>query len=240
MERDLDEFAVTVLSTGLPRLPSGLETGVLVPIALWRGARFGAVLFVRLWTNGNVDSECALVEREVDGAWGAVLGSGGGGWIDDPLVRNETGWDGDPVLWIGSNGIGLQPDDEDYEPAFVPAEGKQLGLVSRPVIVRVPEGLDDDQARAYLDEARKADRRRWEARWDRLDLRALRGVASTQVQAIEVEQGDRRWRVPIDSPCGAFLVGLEQRGPATVRALGHDGRPLADADGRTEHTAASL
>jgi hypothetical protein len=237
--RDLEEFAVAVLAAGPPPLPSGLETGVPVPLAFWRGARFGAVLFVRLWTDGNVDGECTLVEREADGTWGTVIGSGGGGWIDDPLVRNETGWHGDPVLWIGSSGLGLQPDDEDREPPFVPGDAKRLG-VSRPEIVRVPEDLDEEQVRAYVDRATEAERHLREARWDRLDLRVLRGLASEQVHAIEVEQGDRCWEVPIDSPCGAFLIGLEQRGPATVRVLGHDGRPLADADGQSEHTAASL
>jgi hypothetical protein len=237
--RDFEEFAVTVLSTGLPLLPGGLETGVPVPIAVWRGDRFGAVLFVRLWTSGNVDGECTLVERAADGGWGEVIGSGGGGWIDDPLVRNETGWRGDPVLWLGSFGIGLRPDEVDHEPPFVPAHPKQLG-VSRAQIVRVPEGLDDEEARAHADQVIQQQRRRRETRWDRLDLRVLRGVASTRVRTIEVEQENRRWEVPIDSPCGAFLVGLEQRGPATVRVLGHDGRPLADADGHTEHTAASL
>jgi hypothetical protein len=145
---ELQDLAVTALEASLPPLPTGLETGVPVPIAMWRGARFGAVLFVRLWTNGNVDGECTLVEREADGTWGTALGSGGGGWIDEPLVRNETGWHGDPVLWIGSSGIGLRPDEDDREPRFVPADPKRLG-VSRPEIVRVPEGLDDDQVRAY-------------------------------------------------------------------------------------------
>jgi hypothetical protein len=237
--RDLEEFAVTVLSTGLPPLPGALDTGMPVPIAVWRGDRFGAVLFARLWTNGNVDGECTLVERAAAGDWGEVIGSGGGGWIDDPLVRNETGWRGDPVLWIGSSGIGLTPDEVDPEPPFVPVHPRQLG-VSRPQIVRVPEGLDDEQARAHVDQVIQQQRRRREARWDTLDLRVLRGVASTRVRAIEVEQGNRRWEIPIDSPCGAFLVGLEQPGPAKIRVLGHGGRPLADADGQTEHTAASL
>jgi hypothetical protein len=68
----------------------------------------------------------------------------------------------------------------------------------------------------------------------------MRGVASRQVAAIEVEQAGQRSSVPIDSPCGAFIVGLEQRGPATIRVIGHDGLPLPDGDGMTEHPVASL
>ena len=73
--------------------------------------------------------------------------------------------------------------------------------------------------------------------WAGLDLRALLGAASAQVAAIEVAHAGKTWTVPIESPCGAFIVGLEAPGPATLRVLDHDGRPLADADGATERVA---
>jgi hypothetical protein len=235
---DLEELAVRVLDGGLPVLPERLETGVPVPVALWRGRSFGGVLFLRLWTNGNVDAESVLVERDADGRWEDVLGSGGGGWIQDPLVRSETGWEGDPVLWIGSQGVGLEPDEHDDCP-WPPAEPGEFGT-SYAVTLRVPPGLSEDQARAYVEHSNERERRVRAARWDRLDVRLMRGVASRQVAAIEVEQAGQRSSVPIDSPCGAFIVGLEQRGPATIRVIGHDGLPLPDGDGMTEHPVASL
>jgi hypothetical protein len=179
-----------------------------------------------------------LVERGADGRWEDVLGSGGGGWIQDPLVRSETGWEGDPVLWIGSQGASFESDEPDDYPRPPPEPG-ELGI-SHAVTVRVPPGLTDDQARAYVEHSNDRDRRVRAARWDRLDVRLLRGVAACQVAAIEVEQAGQRSSVPIDSQCGAFIVGLEQRGPATIRVLGQDGRPLPDADGVTEHPAAAL
>ncbi|MEA2466598.1 MAG: hypothetical protein QOJ57_724, partial [Thermoleophilaceae bacterium] len=118
----------------------------------------------------------------------------GSGWIDEPLVRSRAGWDGDPVAWLGSYGIGLgDADPSEYE-----------------------SGLLDHHA---------------------LDVRALLGAASEQVAAIAVEHGGRTWTVPIESPSGAFIVGLEAPGPATLRVLDQDGRPLPDADGATERIA---
>ena len=69
------------------------------------------------------------------------------------------------------------------------------------------------------------------------DVRAVLGAASTPVAAIEVEQDGRSWTVPIESPCGAFIVGLEDPATATLRVLGHDGQQLAGADGATEKVA---
>jgi hypothetical protein len=57
------------------------------------------------------------------------------------------------------------------------------------------------------------------------------------VAAIEVEQDGRSWSVPIESPCGAFILLIEQPGPATLRVLDAEGRRLEDADGATEHRA---
>jgi hypothetical protein len=95
-----------------------------------------------------------------------------------------------------------------------------------------PEGL------RALANARRVDVEAWmDAQMADSDVRAVEGAASMLVAAIEVEHDDRRWTVPIESPCGAFIVGIEGKGPATLRAIGHDGRPLADADGATERTA---
>jgi hypothetical protein len=58
-----------------------------------------------------------------------------------------------------------------------------------------------------------------------------------QVAAIAVKHGGRTWTVPIESACGAFIVGLEAPGPATLRVLDHDDRPLANADGSTARVA---
>jgi hypothetical protein len=187
---DIGEATVRVLEEGLPTLPTRLEASQTVPVALWRGERYGAVLFVRLWRNGNVDSDCAITERAANGSWEQPSGWGGSGWIDDPLVRSETGWGGDPVAWIGSTGIGSRAEDENFAVAHTG-----------------------------------------------LDVRALRGAASSRVAAIEVEQRGRTWTVPIESPCGAFIVGLESPGPATLRVLDRDGQPLADATGETERVA---
>jgi hypothetical protein len=159
---------VRVLERGLPVLPERLEPSGTVPVALWRGARHGAVLFVRLWRNGNIDSDCAIAGRGDDGRWMEPTFMAGGAWIDDPLVRPALGWDGASVLWLGDVGMG--------------------------------------------------------------DVRAVQGAASEQVAGIEVEQAGRTWTVPVGSPCGAFVVGVELPGPASVRAVGADGRVLRGSE----------
>jgi hypothetical protein len=167
---DVGEWTVRVLEDGLPPLPERLEPSQIVPVAAWRGERHGAVLFVRLWRNGQVDSDCAITQRRADGGWDEPWGWGGGPWVDDPLVRSETGWDGSPVAWLGTSGN---------------------------------DGV-----------------------------RAVEGAASKQVAAIEVEQAGRKWTVAIDSPCGAFVVGIESPGPASVRAVDEHGRMLRESRGR--------
>jgi hypothetical protein len=128
---DIHEWTRRILEEGLPPLPSALEPGKAVPIAMARGERHGAVLFIPLWKNGNVDCDCAIAERGEDGSWREAQMSGGSGWIANPLVRSETGWDGDPVLWLGRTGMGSTafPQDED-EPWPEPEPGK-LGVHAR-------------------------------------------------------------------------------------------------------------
>src|SRR5262249_4344250 len=101
MGYDIGEQTVNVLTDGLPALPDRFEPSQTLPLALWRGERSGAVLFVRLWRNGNYDSDCAITERAADGSWDEPSAWGGSGWIDDPLHRPDEGWDGDPVVWLG-------------------------------------------------------------------------------------------------------------------------------------------
>jgi hypothetical protein len=67
MALDIGEWTVRVLEGGLPPLPERLEPGDAVPVAVWRGERYGAVLFVRLWRNGAVHSEWAITERASPG-----------------------------------------------------------------------------------------------------------------------------------------------------------------------------
>jgi hypothetical protein len=174
---DVFEGTVRVLEEGLPPLPQRLEPSQTVPVAVWRGESHGAVLFVRLWRNGNMDCECAITERRAGGGWEEPMGSGGGGWIDDPLVRPEEGWQGDAVLWLGESGSN--------------------------------------------------------------GVRAVRGAASKRVSAIEVEQAGRRRSLPVESPCGAFVVGIESQEPAVVRALDEHGRALIDAAGAPAEIAVS-
>jgi hypothetical protein len=219
MAFDIAEWTVRVLDDGLPPLPAQLKPGQTVAVARWRGQRHGAVVFVRLWKNGNVDNDCAIAERAPDGSWEEPSAWGGTGWIDDPLVRSQNGWDGDPVAWLGLSGIGFEVVDEsDY--AGGPDDFQVVDVVKR-------DGPDEDTARPRFAEEP----------WAGLAVRALLGAASEQVAAIEVEHGGRTWEVPIESPCGAFIVGVEGPGPATLRVLGHDGQPLPDADGATERVA---
>jgi hypothetical protein len=63
-------------------------------------------------------------------------------------------------------------------------------------------------------------------------VRVAEGAASSRVAAIEVQQGGRKWLHPIESPCGAFAVGVESAEPATLQAVDDQGEPLYDADGQ--------
>jgi hypothetical protein len=101
---DVFEWTVRVLQEGLPPLPDRLEPSQTVPVAMWRGESHGAVLFVRLWRNGNMDCECAITNRRADGGWDEPTASSGSAWIDDPLTRPEDGWRGERVAWLGVSG----------------------------------------------------------------------------------------------------------------------------------------
>jgi hypothetical protein len=175
MGYDIGKETVQVLTEGLAALPQNFEPSQTLPLALWRGERNGAVLFVRLWRNGNYDSDCAITERASDGSWCHPDGWGGSGWIDGPLHRPEAGWDGDPVAWLGRT------------------------------VVESEEGV----------------------------VRVVSGAASKRVAGIEVEQAGRKWLHPIESQCGAFVVGVESPESATLQALDQHGQPLYDADGQS-------
>src|SRR6266516_3709637 len=93
---DFSEATVRVLTDGLPTPPSSPEPGVTFPVALHRGERLGAVLFLRLWRNGEWDSDSAIAERENDG-WIEPSSCSGGGW-PSPYDRPFEGWEGSALL----------------------------------------------------------------------------------------------------------------------------------------------
>jgi hypothetical protein len=223
---DIEEWTVRVLEDGLPPLPDRLELGQTVPVAFWRGKRHGAVLFVRLWKNGQPDSDCAITERAPDGTWEEPSGWGGGPWIDDPLARSENGWDGEHVVWLGSNAIGgafVEDDLPDWITEVATPDG-----VAGAEVVTVPADMPQDEVDAMFEALDAAHEARHLAEMADSDVRAVLGAASTQVVAIEVEHAGRRWTVPIESPAGAFVVGIEGRGPATLRALDANGEALGE------------
>jgi hypothetical protein len=101
---DIDECTTLVLSGGLPPLPASLEPGKTLPLARGLGDHYGAVLFVRRWRNDNVDCDVAILARDSSGSWAEFTTSSGSAWIDDPLTRSESGWNGEQVLWLGISG----------------------------------------------------------------------------------------------------------------------------------------
>jgi hypothetical protein len=174
MAMDIGEWTVRVLDHGLPALPARLERGETVPAAVWQGKRAGGVVFVRLWKNGQPDSEVAIARRAADGSW-EVPSWGGGPWIDDPMIRPEDGWDGSPVLWLQHAGQFVQGDTD--------------------------------------------------------GVRAQAGAAARRVAAIQVEQAGRTWSVPVDSPCGAFIVVMESLAPARLCAVDERGEAVLERPG---------
>jgi len=42
-------------------------------------------------------------------------GYGGGPWIETGLRRPDEGWDGYPIIWMGSSGRDLERDNGEYE-----------------------------------------------------------------------------------------------------------------------------
>lgn len=89
----MTDWSLWVLDHGLPELPTEVRPGDSVPVALWVGPRFAAVLHVQwLWSEHH-DDDVLVNEMEVflqsDGQWRPSLGSGGSGWFDPPLERPE-------------------------------------------------------------------------------------------------------------------------------------------------------
>jgi hypothetical protein len=164
---DLDYWTVRVLEHGLPPAPQRLKPSETIALARWRGTRHGAVLFIRLWRNGQFDSEVAITERNPDGSWAEPSMSAGGPWIDEPLVRPSAGWDGDPVLWLGMTGSG--------------------------------------------------------------ECIAVRGAAAKTIAAIGVEHAGRHSQFEIESPSGAFVVGVENPQQPVLFGLDHEGRRVDGA-----------
>jgi hypothetical protein len=228
MSYDIAEWTVRVLEDGLPPLPDRLDRGQTVPVAFWRGERYGAVLFVRLWKNGQPDSDCAITERAADGSWEEPSSWGGGPWIDDPVVRSESGRDGDHVLWLGSNALGGD-EPEEVLPDWVTEVASPDGVTGAE-IVHVPSDMPKDEVEAMF-AARDAEfgARMLEAA-RKADFRAILGAASMQVASIEVEHDGHTRTETIDSPAGAFVIGIEGRGPATLRALDASGATLDEEE----------
>src|SRR5689334_15044239 len=103
MEWDASE----VLLNGLPEPPVEPVAGREFVVARHDNGAVGAVLRLRLWRNGEWDSDAEIVWRSSDG-WEPSSGSGGGGWID-PYQRPRAGWDGQPLLRMGTHW--MQEDD---------------------------------------------------------------------------------------------------------------------------------
>ena len=103
---DFAEETVRVLTSGLPPSPPEPSPGLTFAAACHQGDRFGAVLFLRLWRNGQWDSDTAITERSEDG-WAYPSACGGGGWLN-PYERPAAGWDGEPIALLGANRIGSE------------------------------------------------------------------------------------------------------------------------------------
>jgi hypothetical protein len=113
---DLEAVALEVLERGLPEVPSDLAPdGSTVPVARATWGEFGAVLFVRRWRNGQWDCDTAVTRRDRNGRWLEPSGYGGGPWIETGLRRPGRGWDGYPIVWMGSAGRDLERDDGEYD-----------------------------------------------------------------------------------------------------------------------------
>ena len=110
MAWDFSVETVSVLTDGLPQPPAPPVPGQTFPAALHRGERFGAVLFLRLWRNGNWDSDSAIAARAIAG-WEEPGSCGGHDWIN-PYPRPADGWDGQPVRVLGTWRKETQADDD--------------------------------------------------------------------------------------------------------------------------------
>lgn len=105
MAWDAFKEAEDVLNLGLPDPPMSPAPGVTFPAARHCGQRFGAVLFLRLWRNGQWDSDTVICARGDNG--NTQVAQGGGGWLD-PYRR--TG-DEPPLTVMGSTGTWIEDDD---------------------------------------------------------------------------------------------------------------------------------
>jgi hypothetical protein len=112
---DFAEETVRVLTSGVPPAPQVPSPGVTFAAACHRGDRFGVVLFLRLWRNGQWDSDTAITERTEDG-WDYPSACGGGGWLD-PYERPAAGWDGEAIAILGSSQVGSETEDGVFDGA---------------------------------------------------------------------------------------------------------------------------
>src|SRR4051812_10096951 len=85
-EEHISDWGSWVLDHGLPALPSSLGDEDAVPVAMWAGHRFGAVLNVQWYVDDedgekSSDTEVLLFRRSDEG-WEEAPGSGGRGWYD--------------------------------------------------------------------------------------------------------------------------------------------------------------
>jgi hypothetical protein len=134
---DLEGVALEVLERGLPEVPSDLAPdGSTVPVARATWGDFGAVLFVRRWRNGQWDCDTAVTRRDRNGKWLEPSGYGGGPWIETGLRRPAAGWDGFPIVWMGSAGCDLERDDGEYD--FI--VGYRAAAAATVAAVRVEQG----------------------------------------------------------------------------------------------------
>jgi hypothetical protein len=213
---DVGEWTPRILEGGLRPLPERLEPSRTFAIALWRGPHYGAVVFIRLWRDGEtIDYDCAIAERLGDGSWNEPDSWSGAPWMPDPLTRPADGWDGDQVVWLGQTAkLAPLEDDDDWTPP--------PGSLEETFTFELPAGATEAEHEALIAEM--------EARMtpdpDEYVVRAVLGAASQRVAAIGVEFGDRSWTVAIESPCGAFIVGIEGPGVATLQPLDSDGSPV--------------
>ncbi len=109
---DFAKEAVRVLSEGLPEAPRSPTPGHTFPAALHRGDRFGAVLFLRLWRNGQWDSDTAITRRGGHG-WAEPSACGGGPWVNPYEHGRELGGDVEVFSTIGSREVTPDGEPED-------------------------------------------------------------------------------------------------------------------------------
>ena len=222
---DVDAQVIRVLEQGLPPLPATLEPEDTAPVAAWRGVRYGSVLLVRLINDGNDgDADCALAERDESGSW-RVVDWGGCPWHHRPFERPDSG----PVMWIEVQTRETSLSFEVRDAMAAIARGEPQDVIEaggEPVIVRVPAGSIDPAAIARQAEETADFNALIASGLTTAVPRLVLGIAPTGVAAIAIEQGGDRRTMPIDSPVGAFVLGIEAAGSATMQPLDPDGGPV--------------